>query len=33
MSAQTVRKVPHVHGKSSELRYALMEGVGVFVCG
>src|SRR5579872_4171799 len=29
----TVRKVPHVQGKSSEFRCELMEGVGVLECG
>ena len=33
MRAETVWKVPQVHGKSSDLRVELIEGVGVFMCG
>ena len=33
MRAETVWKVPQVHGKSSDLRVELIKGVGVFVCG
>ena len=33
MRVQTVRKVPHVQGKSSEFRYEFIDGTGWFVWG